>query len=97
MPAINVEIEATIVGDKVEYFPEGTPYYIPAGGTVNPPEGGLNVRQVMFSPDNSNPPDGELAGSSWLMPTGFIVLGATTSGIITGKKVRITIEEIVPE
>lgn len=96
MPAISLEIEATISGDRTEHFPEGQQFFIPAvGGTIPAGPGGLNIRHVALTPDPANPPDGEMAADSWMMPTGLILVGASTSSMIVGKKVRITIEEIV--
>ena len=88
-----IVLEAVIKSDVLKHQEAGTAYYIMGGGTSKPEgNGAFNVREIDLT--SVEIPDG-VDAEHFILPGGLVLVGADPALPLTGKTVRITIEEIV--
>jgi len=89
-----IVLEAVIMSDVLKHQAAGSAYYIMGGGTAKPEgsDAAFNVREINLT--SIEIPDG-VDAESFVLPGGLVLIGAEAETPQTGKKVRITIEEIV--
>lgn len=86
-------LEAVINSDVLKHQAAGTAYYIMGGGTAKAEgDGAFNVREIDLT--SVEIPDG-VDAEKFVLPGGLVLIGADAALPLTGKLVRITIEEIV--
>lgn len=86
------KIDLKVTHDGFRYIEPNEMYYPPGGGNMQM-EHGFHVRTLTVYPVEDTA-EGGLANGNLLIPDGLVLIDTSPNIPLTGKKLRITIEEI---